>query len=157
MDSDCSTCANLMSQFAEAFERELGEQQPKDSATEKWNILRETMHRTALATFGKMISKTHVWFNTKSTEMRPVIEAKRTVLIEYKQSPSERNLQLLRAARRKVQQTARRCANENWTLLSQDIQTASIAGNIRGCTMALTMHWVLSRSRQPLSNPPVGR
>ena len=56
------------------------------------------MHCTALATFGKKTSKTHDWFDAKSTEMRPVIEAKRTALIEYKQAPSERNLQILRAA-----------------------------------------------------------
>ena len=34
--------------------------------------------------------------------MRPVIEAKRKALIEYKRSPSERNLQILRAASSKV-------------------------------------------------------
>ena len=93
---------NLMSQFAEAFEREFGAPQPNDSATEKWEILRDTMHRTALATFGKKPSKTHDWFDAKSTEMRPVIEAKRKALIEYKRSPRERNLQILRAARSKV-------------------------------------------------------
>ena len=81
---------------------------------------------------GKKTSKTHDWFDAKSTEMRPIIEAKRKALIEYKRSPSERNLQILRAARSKVQQTARRCANEYWTQLSQDIQTAAITGNIRG-------------------------
>ena len=43
---------NLMLQFAEAFEREFGATQPNDSATEKWEILRDTMHRIALATFG---------------------------------------------------------------------------------------------------------
>ena len=106
--------------------------QPKDSTAEKWVILRDTMHRTALATFGKKTSKTHDWFDAKLTEMSPVIEAKRTALIEYKQSPSERNLYILRAARSKVQQTARRCANEYWTQLSEDIQTAAITGNIRG-------------------------
>ena len=82
---------NLMSQFAEAFEREFGAAQPKNSTTEKREILRDTMHRTALATFGRKTSKTHDWFDAKSTEMRPVIEAKRTALIVYKQSPSERN------------------------------------------------------------------
>ena len=121
-----------MSQFAEAFETDFGAPQPKDSATEKWEILRDTMHGTALATFGKKNSKTHDWFDAKSTEMRPVIEAKRTALIVYKQSPIERNLQIRRAARSNVQQTARRCANEYWRQLSQDIQTAAITGNIRG-------------------------
>ena len=102
---------NLMSQFAEAFEKEFDAPQPKVSATEKWDILRDTMRRTALATFGKNTTKTHDWFDAKSSEMRPVIEAKRTALMEYKRSPSERNLQILRAARSKVQQAARRCAN----------------------------------------------
>ena len=108
---------NLMSQFAEAFEREFGAPQPKDSATEKWEILRDTIHRTALATFGKKSSLTHDWFDAKSSEMTPVIEAKRTPLFEYKRSPSERNVHIIRAARSKGQQTARRCANEYWTQL----------------------------------------
>ena len=51
---------NLMSQFAEAFEKEFDVPEPKVSATEKCEILRDTMHRTALATFGKKTSKTPI-------------------------------------------------------------------------------------------------
>ena len=76
------------------------------------------MHRTALVTFGEKASKTHDWCDAKPSEMRPVVEAKRIALMEYKRSPSERNLQIIRAARSKVQQTARLCANEYWTQLS---------------------------------------
>ncbi|XP_063598208.1 uncharacterized protein LOC134774742 [Penaeus indicus] len=65
-------------------------------------------------------------------QITPVIDAKRAALAEYKQSPSERNLQILRATRSKAQQTARHCANEYWTELSVNIQTAAITGNIRG-------------------------
>ena len=90
------------------------------------------MHRTAMATVGKNTSNTHDWFDAKSSEIRPVIEAKSTALMEYKRSPSKRNLQILRAARSKVQQAPRRCANEYWTRISQEIQTAAITGNIRG-------------------------
>ena len=75
-----------MSQFAEAFVTEFGDPQPKGSGTE-WEILRYTMHRTVMATSGKNTPKIHDWFDAKSTEMRPVIEAKRTALVEYKQSP----------------------------------------------------------------------
>ena len=57
---------------------------------------------------------------------------KRAALAEYKRSPTERNLQILRAARNKVQHIARRCANEYWTDLSEKIQTAAATGNIRG-------------------------
>ena len=52
---------------------------PGDSATEKWESLRDNMHRTALAT----TLKSHDWFEAKSTELTP--------LIEYKRSSSEKN------------------------------------------------------------------
>ena len=96
---------------------------------------------------GEKTSKTHDWFDAKSTEMRPVIEAKRKALIEYKRSPSERNLQIIRAARSKVQQTAMRCANEYWTQLSQDIQTAAITGNIRGMHDGIKKALVATQSK----------
>ena len=141
---------NLMLQFAEAFEKEFGAPQPKVSATEKWEILRDPMHRTALATFGKRC-QTHDWIDAKSSEIRPVIEAKHTALMEYKRSPSERNQQILRAAMSRVQQTARRCANEYWTQFSQDIQTAPITGNVRG------MYDCIKKALTPPSNHLVGR
>ena len=64
--------------------------------------------------------------------MTPVIEAKRAALAEHKRISSEKNLQILRIARSKAQQTARRCANGYWTELNEDIQSAAITGNIRG-------------------------
>ena len=64
-----------MSQLSVAFERDIGVSQPKDYAAEKWEILRDTMHRSTLATFGGNTSKTHNWFDAKSSEMRPVVEA----------------------------------------------------------------------------------
>ena len=63
--------------------------------------------------------------------MTPVIEAKCTALAEYKQSPTEQNLQTLRAARSKVQCIARHCTNEYWTEHSEMIQMATATGNIR--------------------------
>ena len=122
--------------FAEAFESEydanLQDKAPPTSATEKWEKLRDAIHRTALATFGKKTSKSHDWFQAKAAEMTPVIEAKRAAFKEYKRLPNERNLNILRSARSKTQNTARRCANEYWTELSQSIQTAAAIGNIRG-------------------------
>ena len=64
--------------------------------------------------------------------MTPVIEAKHAALAEHKQSPTEWNLQTLRAARSKVQCFARCCANEYWTEHSEMIQMAAVMGNIRG-------------------------
>jgi len=78
------------------------------------------------------VSKTNDWFDAKSREMTPVIDAKRTALVEFKRSPNEKSLQALRAVRSKVQKTARRCANEYWQQLSGAIQSAAASGNIRG-------------------------
>ncbi|XP_047476471.1 craniofacial development protein 2-like [Penaeus chinensis] len=127
---------DLVQQFAETFESKYDthhqDTAPPASATEKWKVLRNTIHRTALATFGKKTSKSHDWFEAKLTEMNPIIEAKRAARAEYKKMPSERNLQLLRSARSKAQRTSRQCTNEYWTELSQTIQTAAALGNIRG-------------------------
>ena len=123
---------DLMEQFSQTFEKEFGSLQPCDSATKKWEALRDTMYGTALAAFGKWSSKSHDWFEAKSTVMTPVIEAKRAALAEYRRTPSERNLQILRIAISKAQQTARCCANEYWTELSENIQSVAITGNIRG-------------------------
>ena len=67
---------DLMEQFAQTFEKEFGSLQPGDSVTEKWEVLRDTMYCTALATFERSSSKSHDWFKAKSTVMTPVIEAK---------------------------------------------------------------------------------
>ena len=123
---------DLMEQFPQTFEKEFGSLQPGDSATEKWEALRDTMYCTALATFGKRSSTLYDWFEAKSTVMTPVIESKRAALAEYKRTPSERNLQILRISKSNVQQTARCCANESWTKVSENIQSAAITGNIRG-------------------------
>ena len=90
------------------------------------------MCRTALATFGKRSSKSHDWFEANSTVMTSVIEAKRAALAEFKRTPSERTLYILRMARSKAQQTIRCCANEYWTEFSKNIQSVAITGNIRG-------------------------
>ena len=71
-----------MEQFAQIFEKELGCFQPGDSATEKWEALRDTMYGAALATFRKRYLKSHDWFEAKSAVTTLVIEAKRAALAE---------------------------------------------------------------------------
>ena len=62
--------------------------------------------------------------------MTPVIEAKRNALTAYKANPSEQNLHILRAARSKVQQCARQCANDYWLQLCSQIQIAADTGMV---------------------------
>ncbi|ROT60751.1 hypothetical protein C7M84_021675 [Penaeus vannamei] len=84
-----------------------------------------------MSTFGKKTSKSADWFEAHSEEMTPVIKEKRRALTVYKVCPSERNLHFLRTARSKVQLCARRCANDYWTQLCSQIQTAADTGNVR--------------------------
>ena len=126
------TQPDLIEQFAEAFEAEYDASQSGDTATEKWETLRDTIYCITLAIFGKKTSKSHDWYEAKSSEMTPVIEAKHAALAKYKWSPTEQNLQTLRAARSKVQCIARHCANVYWTEHSEMIQLAAAMGNIRG-------------------------
>ena len=64
--------------------------------------------------------------------MEPVIDAKRSALIHFKIDQIQRNKTALRAARNKVQQTARHSASNYWLQLCQSIKTSSDTGSIRG-------------------------
>lgn len=55
-------------QFAEMFGSKLGTLQTGDSAKEKWATLQDTMHGTALASFGRKTSKSHTWFEASSQQ-----------------------------------------------------------------------------------------
>ena len=71
-------------------------------------------------------------FKAHSEELMLAIEDKRRALEAYKACPSEYNLQVLRLAHSKVQQTARRCSNNYWLQLCSQIQIEMGIGNING-------------------------
>ena len=99
---------------------------------EKWNYLRDTIYGQALAAYGKKVRRSPDWFEANAAEMETVIEAKRIAFLKHKENPSTRNLDVLREARSKAQQMARRCANNYWLELSSNIQAASDTGDIQG-------------------------
>lgn len=90
-------------EFAKTFEEAISTKNRQSTVSDTWIHLRECIHTSALAIFGKKTSRSSDWFVAKSAEMTPVIEAKRAALAEYKRSPSEKTLNTLRAARSKVQ------------------------------------------------------
>ncbi|MBN3326552.1 CFDP2 protein, partial [Atractosteus spatula] len=108
-----------VAQFAKSMDEALKVTQNGDSVTD------------TLVRMGKGPPRTD-FFEAKSDEMNPVIEAKGAALMEHRRSPRGRSLQMLRAARRKVQQTARWCSNEYWQELCEDIKTAAATGDIGG-------------------------
>ena len=120
-------------EFVRAIERSL----PGPSITnaqERWEHFREAVYNAAMSTYGRKTTKSADWFEAHSQEMAPTLDEKRRALAAYKVSPSERTLQALRAARSKVQKTARQCANDYWLQLCSSTQTAADSGNIRKAT-----------------------
>ena len=104
---------------------------PTANAQDRWEHFRDVIYNAAMSTFGKKTSKSVDWFEAHSEEMTPLIEAKRNALTAYLANPSDQNLQILRAARSKVQQHARQCANDYWLQLCSQIQIAADTGNIK--------------------------
>ena len=99
-----------MEEFAQVLEDSLPGP-PTANAQDRWKHFRDAVYNAAaMSTFGKKTSKSADWFEARSEEMTPVIEAKRNALTAYKANPSDQNLQILRVARSKVQQHARQCA-----------------------------------------------
>ena len=72
-----------------------------ESAEENWNTLRDIIYDTALTTYGKKQRKNTDWYEANITLMEPVIDAKRSALINFKRDPSQRKKTTLRAARNK--------------------------------------------------------
>ena len=76
--------------------------------------------------------KTADWFEAHLDEIQPFIDEKRRALASYKSSPSERTLQMLRAAQIKVQHISMRYANDFWLQLCNHIQVCADTGNLKG-------------------------
>lgn len=121
----------LRERFARAIDEAL-EGCPTDSATSKWNYIRDSVFKTAIDTFGKKERRNEDWFEAGAAEIEPAIVAKRAALLAYKKDPSAKTLAALRCARSNAQRIARRCANDYWNNLCQNIQLSADMGNIRG-------------------------
>ena len=129
-------------EFTRSFEESMSNCMASvDSVTNKWDQLHEAIHSTALTTFGKRLSKSNYWFETKSNMITPIIVAKQNALTEYKCLPNEESLQVLRNTENKVQQIVKHCTIDCWHELSKNIQNTAASCNTRekydGITKAL--------------------
>ena len=84
-----------------------------------------------MQTFGKKIRKSEDWFESNLPILKPLLERKRQAQENFKAHPSPITLSHLRAAKRDAQRLARQCANDYWSSLANDIQTASDTGNTK--------------------------
>ena len=91
--------------------------------------LRDTIYNAALLTFGKKQAKTADCFEVHLDDIQLFIDEKRRALASYKSSPSEKTLKMLRAARSKVQQISKCCANDfgfNCAITHRSVLTKAI-------------------------------
>ena len=114
----------LCAQFTESVVPALKGRSPAETTEERWCLLRDTIHSTALSIFGKKERRNPDWYDESLPVMEPAISAKRDVLKNYKREPSNNNLAALRTARKEAQRTARYCANQYWLNLCHSLQEA---------------------------------
>ena len=129
-----NTCMTRKPEKVKKFIRVLEEALPcpaNINAAQRWEYLRDTIYNAASLTFGKKQAKTADWFEAHLDEIQPFIDERRA-FASYKSSPSERTLQILRAAQNKVQQISRRCAHEFWLQMCNHIQVCADTGNLKG-------------------------
>lgn len=131
MNTAKTVIPHLCEHFNTSIEEAL-QDYPAGSVEERWNHIRNAIYNSALTAFGKKEKQTPDWFQHNMAKLEPLIEAKRIALTLYKNMPSRHNLCQLRKARKDTQQAARRCANNYWKNLCQNIQLSADHGDTRG-------------------------
>jgi len=111
----------LREHFAIAIGKAL-EGWPTNSATKRWNHIREAVFQTALDTFGRRERKSTDWFKAGIAKLEPALLLSEPPYL----------LTTLWAARKDTQKIARRCANDYWLNLCHNIQLSADLGNVRG-------------------------
>ena len=134
----------LRERFAGAVQEALSDC-PTSCADERWNHIRDAKYKSAVDTFGKRERKSPDWFEAGIEELEPAISCKRTVLLNYKQEPSEKTLAALRRARSETQRIARQCAKNYWH------RRQLIAATFEQCTREWRRPSAHAQSRLPLS------
>ena len=94
--------------------------------------MRYTLYQSGLEAFGRKEHYNQDWFEANWQEMEPVVGAKRAAHLAHVSNPRQATRDALRAARRRCQNTARRCANDYWMKLSEKIQCDADCGNTGG-------------------------
>ena len=120
--------------LVEEFSRKLREALPtisEGSAEEKWSTLQSAIYNVAKASFGTGKNKSQDWFEANTEVLAPILKKKRNALLRDKTHPTKSSKQLLKTTRSQARMLARRCANNYWLDLSQEIQSAAETGNIR--------------------------
>ena len=93
-----TACPEKNQEFVERLEETLTHSQEQNTE-DRWRSLRTSIYSAAVLKYDKRQRKNADWFEANITKMEPVLNKKRTALINYKRDPSKKNLQALLAAR----------------------------------------------------------
>ena len=98
---------------------------------EYWQLLKQTIHQSALDTFGVSSHCNPDWFVASLDTMKPAIEAKLKALLEFKSRPNVTTSARYRESRSLAQRTARRALYLYNVGLNEDIETAAKTVNLK--------------------------
>ena len=90
IDTTRTSKPELRERFTEAIDKIL-ENCPTDSATARWDFIRDAIHQAASDTFGKRARKNEDWFEAGIEEMEHALAAKGAAPLKYKSKPCEKN------------------------------------------------------------------
>ena len=96
---------------------------------ESWGRLKDTIHTCAVKAFGLRPSYRHDWVEENADTLIPLLEKKRAARIDHSREQTQSSRDRLKATKAEVQRIARKCANDYWTKLCHEIQTAADKGD----------------------------
>ena len=115
----------------ETLKHRIGQLEENGNANEYWQLLKQTIHQSALDTFGVSSHRNPDWYVASLDTVKPAIEAKRKVLLEFKSRPNEITSARYSESRSLAQRTAGRALHLYYVGLSEDIETAAKTGNLK--------------------------
>ncbi|KAI8511348.1 hypothetical protein Bbelb_104480 [Branchiostoma belcheri] len=134
-DSDHSLVASRVEVTHKRIHRRRPEARPRVNAKvarepeSKEIFSREFSRRMQGCAAGGTVDQGKDWVEAYAGLLMPLLDAKKSAMLEHKTNPSQATLDRLRHARSEAQREARRCANQYWSELCTSIQTASDVGD----------------------------
>ena len=125
-----TNCPERTNSFLASLRRSINSSSSHTTASAKWKQLSQSIFDCALESYGKKQGKTNDWYEANKAKLEPVLEARRSALLDYKSNPCKETLACLQLARKKVKTLSRYCANDFWCKLCDSIERAAQSGNI---------------------------
>ena len=123
-----TNCPERTEKFLTALRRSINPSS-HTSASAKWKHLSQSIFDCAMEAYGKKENKTNDWYEANKAKLEPVLEARRSALLNYKNNPCKKTLTCLQTARKRVKTLSRHCANDYWCKLCDTIERAAQSGN----------------------------